>query len=80
MAQPRAITDAIPAIVCNVPESVKSFVEAEKAKFVSGEYDASFPFSKGYMRQDGRIVPPGSGRSEIDSMDHYVDGVTTRMQ
>jgi basic membrane lipoprotein Med (substrate-binding protein (PBP1-ABC) superfamily) len=64
----------------NVPKEVQELVESEYAKFVSEEYDASFPFSRGYMRQDGTIVPPGSGRTEVDSMDHYVNGVITPMQ
>ena len=31
--------------------------------------------ARGYMKQDGTIVPPGAGRKEVDSMDHYVKGV-----
>jgi basic membrane protein A len=64
----------------NVPEDVKSYVEAEKAKFVSEEYDASFPFSAGFTKQDGTVVNPGMGREGIETMDFFVDGVTTRMQ
>jgi len=64
----------------NVPMDVQLHVEEEMSKFVSEEYDTTFPFSRGYMKQDGTIVPAGSGRMQVDSMDHYVDGVITPMQ
>ena len=49
------------------------------AKFVSEEYDASFAFSVGYTKQDGTVVPAGAGRTEVDTMDHYVKGIITPM-
>jgi basic membrane protein A len=62
----------------NVPEEVVEIVESEKAKFVSEEYDASFPFSAGFTKQDGTVVNPGMGREGIESMDYFVDGVVTK--
>ena len=64
----------------NVPTSVKYHVEAEKEKFISEKYDASFPFSAGFTKQDGTVVPPGMDRSGVDTMDYYVEGVITPMQ
>ena len=64
----------------NVPTSVKYHVEAEKDKFISEKYDASFPFSAGFTKQDGTVVPPGMDRSGVDTMDYYVEGVITPMQ
>ena len=63
----------------NVPMDVQILVEEEYAKFVSEEYDESYPFSQGYLKQNGTVVYPGVGRAEIDSMDHYVHGVITPM-
>jgi len=59
----------------NVPANVKFHVEAEKEKFVSEEYDASFPFSAGFTKQDGTVVEPGMGREGIENMNYFVDGV-----
>ena len=64
----------------NVPTSVKNHVEAEKDKFVSEKYDASFPFSAGFTKQNGTFVPPGMDRSGVETMDYYVEGVITPMQ
>jgi basic membrane protein A and related proteins len=64
----------------NVPTSVKYHVEAEKDKFISEKYDASFPFSAGFTKQDGTVVAPGMDRSGVDTMDYYVEGVITPMQ
>ena len=64
----------------NVPEEVVQIIEREKQRFVTEEYDAAYPFSAGYTKQDGTIVPPGAGRAEVDSMNHYVNGVITPMQ
>jgi len=64
----------------NVPTSVKNYVEAEKDKFVSEKYDASFPFSAGFTKQNGTFVPPGMDRSGVETMDYYVEGVITPMQ
>lgn len=64
----------------NVPEEVVDIIEYEMSKFVSEEYDAAYPFSAGYTKQDGTVVPPGQTRADIDSMSYYVDGVITEMQ
>ena len=64
----------------NVPEEVVKIIEREKQRFKSEEYDAAYPFSAGYTKQDGTVVPPGQTRADIDSMSYYVDGVITEMQ
>ena len=63
----------------NVPTEVVNIVESEKKKFVLEKYDASFPFSAGFTKQDGTVVPAGMGRSGIESMDFFVDGVISPM-
>jgi basic membrane protein A len=64
----------------NVPDEVVQIIEREKQRFKSEEYDAAYPFSAGYTKQDGTVVPPGQTRADIDSMSYYVDGVITEMQ
>jgi basic membrane protein A len=64
----------------NVPDEVVQIIEREKQRFESEEYDAAYPFSAGYTKQDGTVVPPGQTRADIDSMSYYVDGVITEMQ
>jgi len=64
----------------NVPEEVVKIIEREKQRFETEEYDAAYPFSAGYTKQDGTVVPPGQTRTDIDSMSYYVDGVITEMQ
>lgn len=62
----------------NVPATVRVKVEQEKTKFVKEEYDASYPFSAGFKKQDGTVVPAGAvGRAEIDSMSYFVENVTS---
>jgi basic membrane protein A len=61
----------------NVPTHVKFHVEGEKQKFVDMVYDESFPFSAGFTKQDGTVVPPGMKRDGIDSMSYFVEGVVT---
>ena len=64
----------------NVPESVKYHVESEKRQFISEKYDASFPFSAGFTKQDGTVIESGMGRDGIETMDYFVEGVTTPFQ
>ena len=61
----------------NVPAKVVNYVEAEKAKFVSEQYDAQFPFSSGFKTQSGKNQTINE-RLGIDTMSFFVDGISSK--
>ena len=61
----------------NVPAKVVNYVAAEKAKFVSEQYDAQFPFRSGFKTQGGKDQTI-SERSGIDTMSFFVDGILSK--